>query len=407
MATAAEQSSHFKLGHRPALDGMRGVSILVVMFEHGYLFLYGRGGFLGVDIFFVLSGMLITSLLAQEWQETSSISFRKFYARRALRLLPALFALVIFTIVQVLLFPPEAGRLAVFRHLLGVLFYVENWAGGYTVIGHTWSLSIEEQFYIVWPLVFLLLLKLRLSPRRILLILLAVVAAVAVHRAHLFYSRYGITPHFDPRLYTGTDTRCDSLLVGCMAGILLAWRMIPARAWVLRSLQAMALVSCAALGLAIIFVPIDWIYLYYGAFTLIAVLIASLIVFLMLSSGSLIGRILEWPLLTWFGRLSYSLYLWHVTVYSFYMNNFKPLPIRSYTLKIFIPLAIKFAGSVVLASASYYLIERRFLRMKRRFSSVSTGGTGKAELSNRSEIRERNIQIGPASGPIVEPIPRS
>jgi len=192
-----------------------------------------------------------------------------------------------------------------------------------------------------------------------------------------------------------------------MAGILLAWRMIPARAWVLRSLQAMALVSCAALGLAIIFVPIDWIYLYYGAFTLIAVLIASLIVFLMLSSGSLIGRILEWPLLTWFGRLSYSLYLWHVTVYSFYMNNFKPLPIRSYTLKIFIPLAIKFAGSVVLASASYYLIERRFLRMKRRFSSVSTGGTGKAELSNRSEIRERNIQIGPASGPIVEPIPRS
>ncbi len=407
MATAAEQSSHFKLGHRPALDGMRGVSILVVLFEHGYLFKYGRGGFLGVDIFFVLSGMLITSLLAQEWQETSSISFRKFYARRALRLLPALFALVIFTTVQVLLFPPEAGRLAVFRHLLGVLFYVENWAGGYTVIGHTWSLSIEEQFYIVWPLVFLLLLKLRLSPRRILLILLAVVAAVAVHRARLFYSRYGITPHFDPRLYTGTDTRCDSLLVGCMAGILLAWRMIPARAWVLRSLQAMALVSCAALGLAIIFVPIDWIYLYYGAFTLIAVLIASLIVFLMLSSGSLIGRILEWPLLKWFGRLSYSLYLWHVTVYSFYMNNFKPLPIRSYTLKIFIPLAIKFAGSVVLACASYYLIERRFLRMKKRFSSVSTGGTGKAELSNRSDFRERNIQIGPASGLIEEPISRS
>jgi peptidoglycan/LPS O-acetylase OafA/YrhL len=378
MSTAEAQSSPFRLGHRPALDGVRGVSILVVLFEHGYLFLYGRGGFLGVDIFFVLSGLLITALLAQEWQEKNSISFKKFYTRRALRLLPALFALVIFTTIQILVFPPEVGRLPVFRHLLGVLFYVENWVGGYTVIGHTWSLSIEEQFYIVWPLVLFLLLKLGLSPRKILLILFAVISLVAVHRARLFYQRYGVftTPydlrfHFDFRLYTGTDTRCDSLLVGCAAGILISWQMIPNSAWLLKILRIIAFISCVVMGLAIIFVPVYWSYLYYGGFTLIAIAIASILVLLMLSPGALISRVLQWPLLTWFGRLSYSLYLWHVTVYSFYLNHFGLLPIKSYTLRIFIPLAIKFAASVIVACASYYLLEKRFLRIKKRFSSVS------------------------------------
>jgi peptidoglycan/LPS O-acetylase OafA/YrhL len=380
MTTAERQSSHFRLGHRPALDGVRGISILVVLFEHGYLFLYGRGGFLGVDIFFVLSGLLITSLLAQEWQETQSISFKKFYSRRALRLLPALFALVIFTSIQTILFPPSSGLFPVFKHLLAVLFYVANWVEGNKVIGHTWSLSIEEQFYIVWPLLFLLLLKLKLGPRRILLILLAGIVLVIIHRAALFYQRYGViaTPydlrfHFDFRLYTGTDTRCDSLLVGCMAGVLLAWQMLPGSALFLKTLRVIVVISCVIMGLAILFVPVYWSYLYYGGFTLIAFAIASILLFLMLSPGALISRVLQSRVLTWFGRLSYSLYLWHVTVYSLYANNFGPLPIKSYTLRIFIPLAIKFAGSVVVACASYYLLELRFLRMKKRFSSVSSG----------------------------------
>lgn len=396
MATTEGQSATFKLGHRPALDGVRGVSILVVLFEHGYLFLYGRGGFLGVDIFFVLSGMLITALLAQEWQETSSISFKKFYARRALRLLPALFALVIFTSIQTLLFPPETGILPVFKHLLAVLFYLANWVEGNRVIGHTWSLSIEEQFYIVWPLLFFLLLRLRLSPRQILLVLFAGTALVVVHRARLFYSRYGgISPQFDFRLYTGTDTRCDSLLVGCMAGVLLAWQMLPGSASFLKSLRVIVFISCAVMGLSIIFVPIYWSYLYYGGFTLIAIAIASIIVFLMLSPGSLISKVFQWPLLTWFGRLSYSLYLWHVTVYFLCWKLIKPIPVRSYTLGLFIPLAIKFAASVVAACASYYLIEQPFLRLKQRFTSVMTGGSVQAILNNRSNLLGRRVQARP------------
>ncbi len=377
--TAQVTAYPFKLGHRPVLDGVRGLSILVVLFEHGYLFKYGRGGFLGVDIFFVLSGLLITSLLAQEWQETGSLSFRKFYARRALRLLPALFALVIFTAIQTTIFPPPVGRLPVFRHLLGVVFYVENWAGGYTTIGHTWSLSIEEQFYIAWPIIFFVLLSLRLTPRKIMLILGGMVLLVAAHRAQMFYTRYGWRlPQFDLsllRLYTGTDTRCDSLLIGCIAGIMLSWGLIPRRLSFLRSWRIVVSLSCGLIALAIIFIPIFWNYLYFGVFTLFGIAVASATLFMVVCNRSLLSRVMQWSVLRWFGRLSYSLYLWHVTVYSAYASNFGPLPIRSYTLRITIPLAIKFAGSLVLACASYYLIEQPFLRMKKRFSVVESDDT--------------------------------
>lgn len=400
MATK-EESLAFRLGHRPALDGVRGVSILVVLFHHGYLFLYGRGGFLGVDIFFVLSGLLITALLAQEWQEKRSISFKNFYTRRALRLLPALFVLVLVTSIQTLVFPPDGGMLPVFKHLLAVLFYVSNWVGGNKVIGHTWSLSIEEQFYIVWPLLFFLMLRLRLSPRQLLLVLAAGTALVAIHRARLFYLRYGgITPpadfgrDFDFRLYTGTDTRCDSLLVGCMAGVLLAWRMIPTSAWFLKMMRVVAFVSCLLLSISIVFVPIFASYLYYGGFTVIALAIASTILFLMGSPASLLSKVLQWPLLTWFGRLSYSLYLWHVSVYFLYYKLFKPFPIKSYTLRLFLPLAIEFAGSVVVACVSYYLIEQPFLRLKQRFSSVTPGGAVQAIL-NRPNLLRRRVQVRP------------
>jgi peptidoglycan/LPS O-acetylase OafA/YrhL len=374
---AEANGSTFKLGHRPALDGVRGVSILVVMFEHGFLFKYGRGGFLGVDIFFVLSGLLITSLLAQEWQETSTLSFKNFYARRALRLLPALFALVIFTSIQVLIFPPAAGRAAVFRHLLGVLFYVENWAGGYTVIGHTWSLSIEEQFYIAWPIIFFFLLKLKLSPRKMIAVLAALIGLVAVHRAQMFYRRYGfVLPEFELsllRLYTGTDTRCDSLLLGCIAGIILSWKMAPQRRWVIAWWRVIVAISGGLIAAAIFIVPIYWNYLYLGGFTVFGALVASATLFILTSSNSLLTRLMQWPVLTWFGRISYSLYIWHVTVYGVYVNNFGPLPIKSYTLKITIPLAIKFVASVLVACASFYLLERPFLRMKKRFSVVDGG----------------------------------
>jgi len=156
----------FSLGYRPSLDGLRGVSILAVMSYHLGLI---RGGFLGVDIFFVLSGFLITTLLTDEWIRSGSISFRKFYMRRALRLLPALVVLAITCDFATVIFarlywPPEAFVPVVFGMAyasLVALFYVTNWVmiSGQTlwILGHTWSLSIEEQFYLLWPLILIAL----------------------------------------------------------------------------------------------------------------------------------------------------------------------------------------------------------------------------------------------------------
>src|SRR5262249_17565085 len=129
MAVTAERLAHFqekiprqgfKLGYMPALDGLRAISILAVLFHHGDLFWMGRGGFVGVDIFFVLSGFLITTLLLEEWEKTDTISFKKFYSRRALRLLPALFALIIVALVGIWMAPPPEGSRAALKSVLCV-----------------------------------------------------------------------------------------------------------------------------------------------------------------------------------------------------------------------------------------------------------------------------------------------
>src|SRR5262245_51790762 len=152
-------------GYHPALDGLRGVAILAVMIYHSGL---GRGGYLGVDVFFALSGFLITTLLCDEYAATGTIAFRKFYARRALRLLPALvvFVAVWLAVLYATLEPRFWAFVTGFG--LAVLFYVANWVGIWVlplgVFGHTWSLAIEEQFYVLWPLVILAVVRLCVRP---------------------------------------------------------------------------------------------------------------------------------------------------------------------------------------------------------------------------------------------------
>src|SRR5579885_2477102 len=142
----------FHLGYRPWLDGLRGLAILAVFVYHLQLI---TGGFLGVDVFFVLSGFLITSLLLEEWQRRGTISFPRFYMRRALRLLPAFFAFLLACFVYIVIFRPD--EVAAFRkEALVAACYVSNWPTLHQVpmptLGHAWSLSLEEQFYFLWPL---------------------------------------------------------------------------------------------------------------------------------------------------------------------------------------------------------------------------------------------------------------
>jgi peptidoglycan/LPS O-acetylase OafA/YrhL len=367
-----DNQSHFRLGYRPALDGLRGISILAVMFVHGGLFWMGRGGFLGVDIFFVLSGFLITSLLMEEWAQSGSISFKNFYMRRALRLLPALLLLVALCLLFVTFFPPEQGTLPAAKSILVALFYLSNWmpSGVYSPLFHTWSLGIEEQFYIVWPLLLFVFLWLKAGPRTIVIFLTLAILAIAVHRAMLWHSLSGAQQNM---VYTRLDARSDALLVGCIIGILVSRDLIPNRNWIRAGIKGLTVLSAAGMAFLLFAIPSTSVFLYFGGFTGVALMVAIIIVHLFTAPWRITLLILEFPLLRWFGRLSYGLYLWHLPVYSLYAGLFPPFPMRSYTLRIVLPFIIKFVLAVAVSVLSFYFLEQPVLKFKKKFSSVRRG----------------------------------
>ena len=177
-----------RLTYMPALDGIRAVSILGIMANHGGLG-WAAGGIISVNVFFVLSGFLITTLLVKEWTQTATVRLRAFWARRARRLLPALFVLVGGIGLYALFFAPNGNQSLLRGDGLATLLYVGNWhqiltgqsyfaqVSAPSPLLHTWTLAIEEQFYLIWPLVVLGLLKLTRRPKSVLIV--AVVGALA------------------------------------------------------------------------------------------------------------------------------------------------------------------------------------------------------------------------------------
>src|SRR4030042_5470516 len=216
-----------KLGYRPELDGLRGISILLVYIHHLYSPLM-PGGFFGVDVFFVLSGFLITSLLVQEWGRKGSISLKDFYIRRALRLMPALLLLILITGGFALILLDKKGAIETYQGIWLTLAYASNWfiAFGYFTannpLGITWSLAIEEQFYLTWPISLSLALRIKLGRRWIICVLAFAVMIIPLHRRLLIEQGANIF-----RLYYSSDTRADALLVGCLAGLLFSWNLLP------------------------------------------------------------------------------------------------------------------------------------------------------------------------------------
>lgn len=170
LGSGTPQALGFRLSYRPELDGLRGISILLVFVHHFYHPVL-PGGFLGVDIFFVLSGFLITSLLLQEWDSKGSINLRDFYIRRALRLMPALLALVLVLGVFAAFFLSGDGALLTYQGIWLTLSYVSNWLYAFHYVspnnplGITWSLAIEEQFYLLWPVILRFVLRSGISRR--------------------------------------------------------------------------------------------------------------------------------------------------------------------------------------------------------------------------------------------------
>jgi peptidoglycan/LPS O-acetylase OafA/YrhL len=343
-----------RLGYRPALDGVRGVAILLVIGWHAY----GRpsGGFLGVDLFFVLSGFLITSLLLQEWQLRGSFSLPHFYYRRALRLLPALVLMVacyvLFSLAEYFggtTHNAHSLREALEGALFGVL-YVSNFvqATGHLLpggIGHLWSLATEEQFYLLWPLALYGALRRGARSRGLALGLGGVIVLLFVHRLELVLR--GVPQQ---RLYFGPDNTFDVILIGCLAGVWFSFGL--PRALAHSTVRRVA----GWLGLVVVSTMVAFSTLwqrplYGGLLSVFAVATAVVLLSVVLECDSWIARILSYRPLVFVGRISYGLYLWHaVILFSFG----------------YLPRPAKVVLAFLLATASYYGVERFFLRRKRR-----------------------------------------
>jgi len=315
-----------------------------------------QGGNIGVDIFFVLSGFLITTLLVEEWEHAGTISLKSFYWRRALRLVPALLLLLVslYYLADSFLLPAEAVDT---RRAAPVAFvYASDLAMAFFnlrlgALQHTWSLAIEEHFYLIWPLLLFAGLKLGLSRRRLVMITLLLAVASAVHRATL--QQLGALP---VRTYYGIDTRADALLIGCATGMCVSWGLIRARSF--RSLLAPAL-----LFVFVCLIATDYTsrFMHLGGFTLLAVATAVLLVNLVLSPASYTSAFLEYAPLVWLGRISYRVYLWHYPVFKATSFLRAGWPLK---------LCLAVAATLIVSSLSYYLLERTALSLKRRFVSV-------------------------------------
>jgi peptidoglycan/LPS O-acetylase OafA/YrhL len=362
----------------PALDGLRGLAVAaVVAFHTGHL----RGGWLGVDMFFVLSGFLITGLLLKERTTEGTISLPAFWRRRALRLLPALAFVLVAVAVYARWYalPRELHQLRV--DVVSTLTYSANWVSvaghrGYwaryalpSPLEHTWSLAIEEQFYLLWPLVVVAVLGRRAArPRvRALAVVCAAGALVSVVVA-LALAFAGADPS---RLYAGTDTRASALLFGAFAAVVAALHG-PIRSGVARGAWQIVAVGGATL-IAVAMVELDGQrdLVYRGGLVLCSLAAASIVWSVTQPDPGLLGRLLSWRPLRALGAISYGVYLWHWPVIVFLR------PPRSHVTGW--PLTILQVGcTLALATLSYFVIERPLrtggLRAWRRESLAPAAG---------------------------------
>lgn len=364
---AAAASRHPPIPYLPGLDGVRALAVLAVVLYH--LGVAGvPGGFLGVDVFFVLSGFLITSLLVEEHRRVGRLDLKRLFLRRARRLLPALWAMLLATCATAaLLFREELTELR--GDVPAALLYVSNWSslvgersyfesvGRPPLLQHLWSLAIEGQFYVAWPVGVALLLRFA-GPRRIARAALvgaglstAAMAVVAV------LAGYPI-PNDPSPVYLGSATHAMGLLLGAAVGA--AWSpwlaargahpagAVAARApWRLEVLAAVALI-----GLLAAFWRVDELSaaLYRGGFGLVSVLAAALVAALA-HPGSRVGRLLGAQPWRYLGQRSYGIYLWHWPVFMLTRPGFE-LPLGGG-----IAVAVRVGLTLALAEASYRWVE--------------------------------------------------
>jgi peptidoglycan/LPS O-acetylase OafA/YrhL len=377
---AASGAPEVRLSYSPGLDGLRAIAVMAVLLYHADLG-WIPGGFLGVEVFFVISGYLITALLLAEWRQVGRINLKDFWLRRARRLLPALYLLLVVTMAFAVVFLP--GEVAGLRgDVMAAVGYVTNWflifgqesyfesVGRPSVLQHLWSLAVEEQFYLIWPIVLAVGLGLgatRLRQRRVLTVAIVGAAASAVAMALLY------KPGVDPsRVYFGTDTRATGLL--CGAALAFLWspgdKYRPAstrhqrltlpgrgrfrRRWGWTAPLVLDVLGIAALGgLVWFFLHLGEFepFLYRGGFALVALTTVAAIMAVVHPYAHVGSRLLGSAPMRWLGVRSYGIYLWHWPVF---MVTRPELDVPFGGLPL---LALRLTITIVLADLSYRFVE--------------------------------------------------
>jgi len=337
--------------YRPEIDGLRALAVLPVIFFHADLFFFS-GGFVGVDIFFVISGYLITSILIKDLRE-NKFSISKFYERRARRILPALFFVIILSIpIAWITFLPK-DLLNFFQSVLAITFFSSNilfWReSGYfdsesslKPLLHTWSLSVEEQFYVLFPIFLFIIWRYRKNN----LFLIIFIAAVL----SLLLSEWGQRNHQSANFFLA-PTRAWELLVGVLASIYLSNHKLKPNN---------ILASIGILMISFSIIAFDKTTPFPSLLTLIPVL-GTLILILYTDSKSTIGKVLGHPSLVAIGLISYSAYLFHQPILVFF--NYKYQALMDPVIKIFL-----IAFTLFFAFLSWKFIEQPF-RDKERINT--------------------------------------
>ncbi|EKF8396127.1 acetyltransferase [Staphylococcus pseudintermedius] len=345
--------------YMPGLDGVRAVAVIAIIIYHlnpQWL----SGGFLGVDTFFVISGYLITSLLLTEYHNTGKIELMSFWLRRVKRLIPAVLFLVMGVIVLSLIFMPTEIQ-KVRADSIAAIFYVSNWwyimqnvdyfeQFAVQPLKHLWSLAIEEQFYLVFPIVLLSLLSFirRLKSIRIIFLILLVISMIAM--IVLYVPNENVA-----RVYFGTDTRIQTLLMGVL--LALVWPPFQLKAKVNRQMRTM-IDTAGVVGLAILFICFKFVsetnsILYYGGFFLIST-VTLLVIASSVHPSGYFAKFLGNKVFTFIGSRSYSLYLWHYPIIVLIHHQFVQgqIPPLVYVVEILL--------MVLMAEFSYKFIEQPF-----------------------------------------------
>ena len=371
-------SEETRMGYQPALDGLRALSVIAVMLYHAGIH-WIPGGFIGVEVFFVVSGFLITSLMIDEQHVSGKVSLKQFWIRRARRLLPALFTMLVASLVTVTFFAKDSAP--DFRQdVLPALGYFSNWwqiyfvdtpyfaANSLPMLRHLWSLAVEEQWYVLWPIAFVFVLGNKRIPKWISAVFIGLLAAaVMVGTALAFTVDNETRINF---LYLSTITRSSGLLLGAaLACVWHPWKKAVGRFAKVRSgfADVLALGALAMLGYISAFIHVADEQLYLGGLAAATVASAVIIAVVVRSGKSLVKQALSFPLLVEIGRRSYGLYLWHWPI--FVITGARLSSIR---------LAYALTATVIINEFVYQFIETparkgaigNWLRQRRQLSAM-------------------------------------